>query len=129
MRTMHPPINSMARTPGLRTVQQGWKNNSIHRRSSTSEKAARRDAQIRAFDALPPEEQAKRMQAQRDYQADMDIWRKEFDDPAIGPEEASKRLKHRRDQRRILEGFVDQDARVAVEGDTDLNHDNLEGGE
>lgn len=119
----------MARTPGLRTIQQGWKNNSIHRRSSTSEKAARREAQIRAFDALPPEEQAKRMQAHRDYQADMEIWRKEFDDPAIGPDEASKRLRHRRDQRRMLESFVDQDARKAVEGDTDDNHDNTEAAE
>lgn len=30
---------------------------------------------------------------------------------------------------RALEKLVDREARVAVEGDTDLNHDNLEGGE
>lgn len=100
-----------------------------YRRGAKSEKAARREAMIAAFDALPTEEQAKRRQAQRDYADDMAIWRREFDDPTIGPDEASKRLKHRREQRRILDGFVDQDARVAVEGDTDLNHDNLEGGE
>lgn len=100
-----------------------------YRRGVKSERAARRDAMIAAFDALPTEEQAKRMQAQREYADDMAIWRREFDDPTIGPDEASNRLKHRREQRRILESFVDQDARVAVEGDTDLNHDNLEGGE
>lgn len=100
-----------------------------YRRGIKNDRKEREEARDRAFAALPPEEKAKRMQAQRDYQTDMAIWRKEFDDPAIGPDEASKRLTHRRDQRRILEGFVDQDARVAVEGDTDLNHDNLEGGE
>lgn len=97
-----------------------------YRPGAKSEKAARRDAKIAAFDALPAEEQAKRMQAQRDYADDMAIWRREFDDPTIGPDEASKRLKHRRDQRRILEGFVDQDARKVVEGDTDLNHPIIE---
>lgn len=129
MRIMRPPINSMSgQTKSRPSIPHGaYAPN--YRRGVKSERAARRDAKIAAFDALPAEDQAKRMQPQRDYADDMAIWRREFDDPTIGPEEASKRLKHRRDQRRILESFVDQDARVAVEGDTDLNHDNLEGGE
>lgn len=122
-----PPVYSMSgQTKSRPSIPHGaYAPN--YRRGVKSERAARRDAQVNAFNALSPEEQSKRMHAQRDYADDMAIWRREFDDPTIGPDEASRRLKHRRDQRRILEGFVDQDARVAVEGDTDLNHDNLEG--
>lgn len=123
---MHPPIYSMSgQTKSRPSIPHGaYAPN--YRRGVKSERAARRDAKIATFDALPADEQAKRMQAQRDYADDMAIWRREFDDPTIGPDEASKRLKHRRDQRRILEGFVDQDARKVVEGDTDLNHPIIE---
>lgn len=124
---MHPPVCSMPRQATKRPSTPLGAYAPNYQRGAKSERAQRQEAQAAAFNALPDEEKAKRFQAYRDYQEDMAVWRKEFDDPNIGPDEANKRLEHRRNQRRILEGFVDRDARVAVEGDTDLNHDNLEG--
>lgn len=93
-----------------------------YRRGAKSERQARIDAQTRAFQALPADEKARRVQDSRDYQADMAAWRKEFDDPNIGPEEASLRLQKRRASRRALDGQDDREARIAVEGDTALDH-------
>lgn len=90
-----------------------------YRRGVRNEKAARRDAQAAAFEALPEAQKAQRKQAHRDYLDDMAIWRKEFDE--FGPEEASRRLAHRRDQRRALAKLVDREARIAIEGDTAMD--------
>ena len=92
----------MAGTPGLRKITPGWKDDSIYPRKK------RRPA----FVPLTEEQkQAQLEAAERStarFLADMNA-------------------RFAQNGQRSLEKLVDRTARDAVEGDTDLNHDNLEG--
>ncbi|KFC62741.1 hypothetical protein FF80_03308 [Devosia sp. LC5] len=78
------------------------------------ERLTNQQAQRAAWEALSPEQKEERRQQWAAYQEKMQQWRKDFSE--VGPERALQRLK-------------DREARVAVEGDTDLNHDNVEAAE
>lgn len=77
-----------------------------------------------AFDRMSPEQKAQRRQSLADDAADMAQWRKDFDEH--GPARASAMLIQRK-ANRGGDKIADFYARTAVEGDTDLNHDNAEG--
>lgn len=91
------------------------------------ERRTRAEAQQARFDNLSPEEQARERQERVIYDQHMVLWRKEFDE--LGPARANELLRQRRAQSRALDKLADREARTAVEGGTDLNHDNIEAAE
>lgn len=76
------------------------------------------------FDALPEEEKQRRRDAWAAELKENEHWRSDFDE--FGPAKALELKHQRQSQRRALEKLVDREARIAVEGDTDSNHDNIE---
>lgn len=90
--------------------------------------ARKTNAEIRlaAFNSLTEEEKAEHRQKHAEHNADMAQWRKDFDEH--GPDRASEMLIQRK-ARRGTDKIADFYARTAVEGDTDLNHDNVEASE
>jgi hypothetical protein len=88
------------------------------------ERQARAVSAAAAWAALPAEEKARRIRESQEYEEDMRQWRLDFSQ--FGPDRAKELLGQRRAQRRALTKLVDREARIAVEGDTDTNHDNLE---
>ncbi len=88
----------------------------------------RTNAEIRSamFNALSDDEKAQHRQKHAEHNADMAQWRKDFDEH--GPARAGEMLIQRKAQRGT-DKIANFYARVAVEGNTDGNHDNVEGGE
>jgi hypothetical protein len=88
------------------------------------ERQSRTEAAAAAWAALPAEEKAARIKEQQEHEDDMRQWRLDFG--RFGPAKAEEMLGQRKAQRRSIAKLVDREARIAVEGDTDANHDNLE---
>lgn len=102
----------MSRNPnGVRKHTGGWFNGPLMRRSSSANLV--REQRLEREVVPTPEELEAKRQANDDQIA------------AIFAE-ADRKDRERRSQRGLTR-IVDAEARVAVEGDTDLNHDNLEG--
>ena len=95
-----------------------------YRRGAKNEKHLRAVAVQAHFDRMTPEEKAADREERAVYSEHMAVWRKEFDE--LGPMQANELLVQRRAQYRAFTKLVDREARVAVEGDTDMNHDNVE---
>lgn len=87
------------------------------------ERQTNAQARAAAYDALSPAEKAEQRQEFDQYEADMAQWKKDFAEH--GPTEAGEMLIKRRAERGT-DKIADFYARRMVEGDTDLNHDNVE---
>lgn len=84
-------------------------------------------ARTAAWNALPEEEKQRRRAEWAQHEADMLQWRKDVDE--FGDDRARELFAERIAQRRAQEKIKDREARIAVEGDTDTNHDNIEAAE
>ena len=101
---MHPPIYSMPGTPGLSTLSGNRPGNTIY--GSRKKRSA---------PPLTAEQQAK-------FNAKMDAAC-----AALESGNSEEFFASIREGNAALDRNDDREARKAVEGDTDLNHDNLEG--
>ncbi|WP_108397590.1 hypothetical protein [Devosia submarina] len=98
-----------------------------YRPSIKTERASAIAARMAAWNRLSEEAKQERQREWREHEEDLAQWRKDFD--KFGPAKAREMLEQRRDGRAALNRIKDMEARVAVEGDTDLNHDNIEAAE
>lgn len=105
MRIMHPPVYSMARTPGLRKVQAGWKDRSLFGRTSR-----------RATMPSTPEQNAKADAYLEVACAALEAGNSEAFFAAIRDREAPKPQGEQ-----SLDRNHDREARIAIEGDTAMD--------
>lgn len=94
-------------------------------RTGAKKERRTRQQQLQAhFDNMTPEEREEDRRQRAAFNGLMAQWRKDFDE--FGPARASELLSARRANMARHPKVVDREARAAVEGNTDINHDNLE---
>lgn len=106
-------------TPGLRTVRSDWGNDSIYRRRKKT--VPRPLTEEERAESRKRSEEAMRMVGRLGGVAEEDL------DLFVNNPDAYRTLcQQRKSQQRVLAKLIDGEARQSVEGNTDLNHDNLE---
>ncbi|WEK05732.1 MAG: hypothetical protein P0Y65_05615 [Candidatus Devosia phytovorans] len=121
---MHPPISLMTRTAKLARVPVGA-DPQTYRPGIKKERMSYNEMLQARIDKLSPEEKERERQSRKAYESIAAQWQKDFDE--LGPVRAGELKQQRMDAMAVHPIVADFNARVAVEGDTDLNHDNLEG--
>lgn len=111
----------MSRRVGFKTISHSWKD-PFYRKPPKPMAIARTPEQI-------AEAEDKRKDMMRGFGRQLGVPEADLEVFAAGNGAYRDLLDEREAQARALTKIADREARVAVEGDTDLNHDNVEAAE